>query len=92
MKTFSRIYRKQRKALIAKNEMIRAQWENLIKRVFYRDRHRCVRCLKLLTRPRVHHVSNAEHLKTEYSNIVTMCEDCESFVHSDMNVKKEWLV
>lgn len=72
-------------------------WKAVVKAVYARDGYRCQRCnvghdpgVKL----HAHHLkpwAGNPDLRSELSNISTLCCDCHRWVHSRENKGKEWL-
>lgn len=68
-----------------------------LRAVLNRDEYRCRRCSAPKTTPKslhVHHIkawAGNEHLRFEMENVVTLCRDCHSWVHSRENALGEFL-
>lgn len=84
----------ERQALYASNE-----WREVVKAVFARDKKRCRRCsLSQAQAERngvklhVHHVVGfrVKALRTSVDNLVLLCKTCHLFVHSRLNVNREF--
>lgn len=68
-----------------------------IRQVLKRDGYRCARCKAPKSRPKflhVHHIrpwAGNERMRFDMANVVTLCRDCHSWVHSKANDKGEFL-
>lgn len=68
-----------------------------LKAVRVRDEFKCVRCRAPKKGPKslhVHHIrpwAGHPEMRFDMGNVVTLCRDCHSWVHSKANAKREWL-
>lgn len=72
------------------------EWKRLVKAVYLRDGYRCQRC----QRPKVngvrfhaHHVKRwATHPELRFieSNLITLCSECHTWVHSKANTERQY--
>lgn len=76
------------------------EWKAASKAAWDRDQATCQRCGKQCATKKDRHVFDIHHivkfedsiaLRCEVSNLVVLCEPCHYWVHSDANLKKEFL-
>ncbi len=73
------------------------EWKALLSAVLERDGFRCMRCGADKTRRRAlhaHHLApwaDVPELRTDLSNLVTLCAPCHLWVHSRKNLTSEYL-
>jgi len=72
------------------------QWKSIIKKLWKRDKAVCQRCgfkAKKHGELQAHHIVGFEEkeLRCDLSNLVLLCKNCHSFVHSKVNVNREFL-
>ena len=75
------------------------EWKDAVKTVWKRSGASCERCEKKHTESYrgkfdIHHVISFadRRFRCDPDNLVLLCDDCHSFVHSRENVNKEWLL
>jgi len=72
-------------------------WKEMLRRIYKRDGHACLRCGSRGTGARglhAHHVkpwAGNEALRFDENNIVTLCRKCHEWVHSRKNKKNEYI-
>ena len=83
----------ERQALYSSQE-----WASVVQQVWQRDQATCQRCgLKAGTRGgdsfHIHHIISfaVKDLRLDLDNLVLLCRDCHSWVHSKANTGKEFL-
>jgi len=74
------------------------EWKALVQAVYQRDGFRCKRCKHHQDHGRhalhAHHIATwaeAPELRTEMSNLVTLCNECHKWVHSNANKRRRFL-
>jgi len=72
------------------------EWIKAVKRLWKRDKAQCQKCgfkAKKHGELHAHHISGfkVRHLRCELSNLILLCMNCHSFVHSKANVNREFL-
>ncbi len=71
-------------------------WKETVKAIFARDRYTCARCNRTRGdfRLHAHHIkswADYPELRFELSNLITLCEDCHTWVHSRDNANGDFL-
>lgn len=75
----------------------RSFWREIIQAVLKRDGHKCLRCgapHAQSNRLHSHHVKSwtfHPEARFEVSNIISVCEDCHTWIHSRKNTRHEYL-
>jgi len=72
------------------------EWKRVSQVVWKRDNATCQRCGVLADgtiEMHIHHILSfaLAELRAESSNLVLLCEDCHSFIHSKTNTQMEYL-
>jgi 5-methylcytosine-specific restriction endonuclease McrA len=74
------------------------EWRSLVQSIFMRDGFRCVRCAAGQDHSEhslhAHHVATwaeAPALRSEPTNLVTLCRKCHTWVHSNANTERDYL-
>ena len=67
------------------------EWKKVSQKIIQRDKI-CQRCKNKINL-HIHHIVSFEvkELRTELSNLILLCEECHSWVHSKENIKQEFL-
>jgi 5-methylcytosine-specific restriction endonuclease McrA len=75
------------------------EWRALVQSIFARDGFRCVRCGAGQDHAEhslhAHHIATwveAPELRREPTNLVTLCRKCHTWVHSNANAERDYLV
>lgn len=73
------------------------EWKALVKYIYARDNYTCQRChgsSRYSNRLHAHHLKSWTRypkLRTEPSNLITVCRECHQWIHSNKNTKKEFI-
>jgi len=74
------------------------EWAKAVRFIWKRDNHTCQRCGYYWTRNgeramHIHHIVSfkVQHLRTEPSNLVLLCETCHQWVHSKENTEQAFI-
>lgn len=82
----------ERQSLYARHD-----WKEFVRSIYARDGFKCQRCgspKKQKKGLHAHHIkpwAGNKNLRMEASNVVTLCRNCHSWVHSKANAAKEYL-
>lgn len=72
-------------------------WKAVLRAVYKRDNYTCQRCGSPKLRRKglhAHHIQSwSEHpdLRTDLTNLVTLCDDCHRWVHSAENINRDFI-
>jgi len=72
-------------------------WKELVRTIYARDEYRCKRCdapHQTQSRLCAHHIrpwAGNPELRSDLTNLVTLCAKCHRWVHSRKNIHREWL-
>ena len=70
------------------------EWKLIVQIVFKRDEYKCKKCGCHKTQLHVHHIVpfSVKELRLEINNLILLCKNCHSWVHSKKNVNKQMIL